>query len=213
MTKQNKIKIFITTLITLLPVLIGIILWQRLPDEIAVHFSGNNTADRWCSKAYAVFALPSILAALHLVCLFFTSKDPKKGNIGKKPMNIAYWIIPVISLAVSSLIYAMALGAAVNVGFCAHLIIGTLFVVMGNVMPKAKQNRSFGLRLPWTVSDPENWNKTGRIAGWSLSVAGVVILTTSLVGGTAGAVIFIFSAAASVVIPTVCSFAFYKRSK
>lgn len=66
MLKENKWKILITTLIVLLPILVGCLLWDRLPDTIATHFGVDNEPNGFSSKAFAVFGLPGIMAALHL---------------------------------------------------------------------------------------------------------------------------------------------------
>ena len=44
MLRQNKKKILLTTLITLLPMFAGCVLWNRLPDTIATHFGSDNVA-------------------------------------------------------------------------------------------------------------------------------------------------------------------------
>ena len=40
--KKNKRFIILTSLITLLPVMAGIFLWQKLPDQMATHFDFQN---------------------------------------------------------------------------------------------------------------------------------------------------------------------------
>ena len=67
MIRQNKKMILFTSVITLLPIFIGMFLWNQLPDSIATHFGVNNQPDGYSSKAFAVFGLPLILLAVHLV--------------------------------------------------------------------------------------------------------------------------------------------------
>ena len=70
MMKANKKTLIITSIVTILPVLIGIICWDRLPDVMATHFGMNNEANGFSSKVFAVFGLPLVLlAARHLLCL------------------------------------------------------------------------------------------------------------------------------------------------
>ena len=64
MIRQNKKMILFTSVITLLPIFIGMFLWNQLPDSIATHFGVNNQPDGYSSKAFAVFGLPLILLAL-----------------------------------------------------------------------------------------------------------------------------------------------------
>ena len=73
MIRQNKKMILFTSVITLLPIFIGMFLWKQLPDSIATHFGGNNQPDGYSSKAFAVFGLPLILLAVHLVCVVATN--------------------------------------------------------------------------------------------------------------------------------------------
>ena len=67
MIRQNKKMILFTSVITLLPIFIGMFLWNQLPDSIATHFGVNNQPDGYSSKAFAVFGLQLILLAVHLV--------------------------------------------------------------------------------------------------------------------------------------------------
>ena len=69
MIRQNKKLLLLTSVITLLPVFIGLFLWNQLPDSVATHFGLNNQPDGYSSKTFAVFGLPLILLAVHLVCV------------------------------------------------------------------------------------------------------------------------------------------------
>ena len=42
--KNYKKTIIITTLVTLLPILLGVILWEKLPDSIATHWGADGQA-------------------------------------------------------------------------------------------------------------------------------------------------------------------------
>lgn len=210
MLKQNKAKLIISSLATLIPMLIGCILWSRLPDKIATHFGVDNAPDGFNSKVFTVFGMPLILLALHLICLISTSADPKNKNIGKKPLGIVFWIIPSMALLVQSVIYANALGSAVNIGFIVSLFMGILLIVLGNLMPKAKQNYTFGTKLPWTLDDSENWNKTNRLGGWCMVIAGVFIAATSFLHNPW---IFLPPLILAAIIPIVYSYVYYKKHK
>ena len=208
MIKQNKLKTVISTIIILLPILVGVILWDKLPETIATHFGVDNAADGWSSKGFTVFGIPLIMAALHLFCLVVTSLDPKYKNIGKKPLGMVFWIIPSVSLVVMSVIYAMALGVKINVGFVVLLLMGVIFIVMGNVMPKAKQNYTFGIKIPWTLNDEDNWNKTHRLAGFCMVIAGVVTLLTAFLQTP---FILIPTLILALAVPMIYSYIHYKK--
>lgn len=208
MLKENKWKILITTLIILLPILVGCILWDRLPDTIATHFGVDNEPNGWNSKAFAVFGLPGVMAALHLFCLIATSVDPKQKNIGRKALGIVFWIIPATSLIMCTMTYAVALGVQVDVGLVAILFIGLLLIVLGNMMPKAKQNYSFGIKTPWALDDPENWSRSNRVGGFCMVIAGVVLVLTSFLKNPW---ILIPAFILGGVVPMVYSYVYYRR--
>ncbi len=64
MLKANRKTLIITSIVTILPMLIGVICWNRLPDVMATHFGLNNEANGFSSKALDVFGLTAFLLAL-----------------------------------------------------------------------------------------------------------------------------------------------------
>ena len=66
--KEHKGSILITSIIILLPILVGLFLWNKLPNEIATHFGANGEANGWSSKGFAVFGLPLFVLDCHLIC-------------------------------------------------------------------------------------------------------------------------------------------------
>ncbi len=208
--KENRMKIIITSLITLAPILIGVLFWNRLPDQIATHFGQGNVPDGWSSKPMAVFGLPLILVALHLFCIFITLNDPKKKNIGRKILPIIFWMIPIISLLVNSATYGIALGLKIDIELIVSLLLGLLFIIFGNYMSKIRQNYTVGIRLPWTLSSEDNWDKTHRLAGKLWIVGGVLVLFNVFLKWT-GFLIGILLVI--VFVPMVYSYALYWKAR
>ena len=58
MWKKYKTTLILTTLISLFPMVIGLLLWNRMPDTIATHFGTNNVPNGWSSKTMAVIGIP-----------------------------------------------------------------------------------------------------------------------------------------------------------
>ena len=61
-----------------------------------------------------------------------------------------------------------------NINFMANLLLGVIFIVIGNYLPKCRQNYTIGIKLPWTLSDTENWDRTHRFAGKIWMLCGVL---------------------------------------
>ncbi len=180
MLKKYKGTIILSSVIIILPILAGLILWDRLPAEIATHFGADNQPDGFSSKAFAVFGLPLVMLGLHLVCILATNADPKKKNISDKAMAAVLWIMPLLSVILMSMTYAYALGSKIRIGFVVMVFLGIVFMVLGNYMPKTRQNYTFGLKIPWTLNDEENWVKTHRLAGRLMFFGGLAICATAI---------------------------------
>lgn len=174
--KSYKGKIILTSIITCLPIVVGLLLWNRLPEKMATHFGANNVPDGFSSKAFAVIGLPLILTAIHLFTIIFTLNDPKRKNIGSKMLTFIFWMIPVLSFIVCLSTYAYALGMGIDIGMIVQLFIGALFIVLGNYMSKNRQNYTVGIRLPWTLDSKENWNRTHRMASVLWILTGVIFM-------------------------------------
>ncbi len=68
MIKKNIWRLLISSVIILLPIVAGLLLWNSLPERIATHWGADGKADGWSGKTFTVFALPLIMLALHCVC-------------------------------------------------------------------------------------------------------------------------------------------------
>ena len=49
--------------------------------------------------------------------------------------------------------------------FIGLIYYGTRFIVIGNYLPKIKQNNTIGIRIVLTLQDGENWNATHSFSG------------------------------------------------
>ncbi len=182
MLKDNKKTLIITSILTILPILIGVFFWNRLPDVMATHFGANNEANGFTSKAFAVFGLPLILLAAEWFGALVTSHDPKKQNISPKMFAFVLWIVPVVSLIGAATIYPYNLGYQIDITFIAELLLGVIFIVVGNYLPKARQNYTIGIKIPWTLANEENWNRTHRLAGYLWVIGGILMVIAALTG-------------------------------
>ena len=182
MIKKLLPKLIFTSIIILIPILVGLALWDRLPEQVPVHWDINGAVDGYATKVQAVLAMPLLLVVFQWICAIGTSLDPKKKNINDKMFTLVLWIIPVISLVCNSMVYATALGRQVNVNVIMPLFMGVLFIIIGNYLPKCKQSYTMGIKLPWTLEDEENWNKTHRFAGFIWVVGGVIIMLSAVIG-------------------------------
>ena len=208
MIKKNLKTMIITSIIILAPIVVGLILWDKLPAEMATHFGENGEPNGWSSKPFAVIGMPLFLLAVHWFCAFFTGVDPKKENISNKMMTLVLWICPVVAIFGCGSTYMYALDNSINTTSIGILLVGCVFLVVGNYMPKMKQSYTLGIKLPWTLNSEENCNRTHRFAGGIWMVAGILVL----VGGFMEQFWVVFVALLlAVIIPSVYSYFLFKK--
>lgn len=174
--KTNKTLLTVTSTVTLFPILWGVMIWSQLPNQIPIHFNFAGQANSFSSKLLAVIGLPIFLLLVHLFVIFVTSRDPKNQTMNEKMGKVIYWLTPIVSLSLSYLIYSKALGSTTNPSIFVSALLGLIFVMMGNYMPKLKVNHTVGIRLPWTLQSEDNWHKTHRLAGKLWVLGGLILL-------------------------------------
>ena len=179
--KINKKLVLFTSILILLPSLVGCVFWNQLPEEIPTHFNLLGQADGYNHKMSAIFGLPTLMLLMHWLLLFVMIKDPKSSNISSKIQLLIYWIIPFVSCLSMISIFGESLGYSMMSGLLAQIFMGVVMIVIGNYLPKTHRNYIIGIRLPWTLENDENWRKTHRLAGKIWVLGGLLLFLNSFV--------------------------------
>ncbi len=180
MWKTYKKTIILTIILILLPMVVGVVLWEKLPLQMATHWGMNNEPNGWMSRPMAVFGLPIICAALQVLATIATDKDKRKENLHRKSVAMVLWIVPVVTWVCSAVTYGYVFYEKINVGLICCLLVGLLFIALGNQLPRQMQNHVFGIRTPLTLSDEDVWRASHRFGGWVMTLGGVVIVVCAL---------------------------------
>ena len=118
------------------------------------------------------------------------------------------WLVPVGSVITCMSIYGLALGMDIDIGVIVNIMVGIMFIILGNYIHKVKQNYTVGMKLPWTLNSEENWNRTNRMTGWILILSGLLFLMNSLLLKTE----IVFAVILLVIlVPMIYSFILYKK--
>lgn len=211
MLKKNKIKVIISSIIILLPILYGIVTWKDLPDVITTHWGADGNADGVSGKAFAVFGTPIILLVFHFVCLIFTSLDKKQNEQNQKALGMIFWILPIISLFTNAIMYRVAFGKGFDLSFFVPALLGVMFIFMGNYLPKVKQNRTLGIKISWALNNEENWNKTHRFSGKVWVGGGLALLLSVFLPPKVMVWVVVGVIAALAIAPIGYSYSVYKQ--
>ena len=101
----------------------------------------------------------------------------------------------------------------VNINFMANLLLGVIFIVIGNYLPKCRQNYTVGIKVPWTLASEANWDATHRMAGKLWVAGGVLILLLAIQPWIPAFPISLVLILAVTFIPMIYSFVYYLRNE
>ena len=211
MIRANKWKLLITSVVIVLPAIFGFIMWDKLPLEMVTHWGVSGNVDGWSSRPFAVFGLPLIVLLVHWICVFATALDPKNRGQNRKVFGLVLWITPVISLFASGMVYAASLGMVLQPNLITSLPLGVVFVIIGNYLPKCKQNHTIGIKVKWTLENEENWNATHRLAGKVWVIGGAAFLLCVFLPPAFAVIVEVYGILVLTVIPVLYSYLYYKK--
>lgn len=213
MIKKNWKTLLITGLVILLPMILGLITYPFLPDQIPIHFDFEGNIDGYGSKLIVLLISPIVLLIQWAAAIEAQIRS-KKEEIKDKYIPGMSWTLAAASIAIGVVMYHCANNSIVTAQRLAHIIVGILFVVMGNLMPKQKKSRWAGLRVKWTLENPDVWMKTHRFFGKLSVVCGFAMIGLSFVKNVSVtyAIMFILMLC-TIFIPTIYSYTLSKKLK
>jgi len=190
--------------------------YPRLPETMVVHWDIDGNPNGWMPRAFGAFFGPVFLIAIWQLMRLLPRIDPREANYarfaGTYDTIVAAALLLI--LATHGIVLAVALGYRVPVSRLVPALVGALFVVIGNVMPRVRPNWWAGVRTPWTLSSDRVWARTHRLAGFSMTVAGVVTIVSALVlPARLGLPVLIAAVVAATIGPVVYSYLTWKREQ
>lgn len=209
--RDNKGKLILSSLLTFLPMIAGLLLWKQLPEQVPTHWNANGEVDGYSSRALAVFGLPLFLLAIHWLCLVVTTSDKNNDKQTGKVLTTMFWICPLISLFGGATIYGTILGYQFDMTTLPCVILGIMFLVIGNYLPKCRHNYTIGIKLPWTLASEENWNATHRFSGKVWVIGGFAVLLLVFLPKSFSFPCIMATLIGIVLIPTVYSYLYMKK--
>lgn len=194
--KVDKKSLFLSVGICLLPILIGVYYYDALPEQIAVHFNFNGEPDSFVSKTRAIIEIPVFFTIVQIIISLVVDfdKTPKKGAL------IIKGIVPILSVLVQGGLIVYALDNNFNVPQLMAFIIGILFIVLGNYLPKKEFWGKYNFNL-FGLEKGVNEQKVIRAYALLMTFSGVAIFISGFFSSTVALVLIVISAIASTVLP------------
>ncbi|HUQ80377.1 MAG TPA: DUF1648 domain-containing protein [Gemmatimonadaceae bacterium] len=196
-------------------VMFSLAVFNRLPDQVPVHWGMSGEPNRYGSRFEAAFLMPVLMTGLLLIMQWYPSRDPRAANIEK--FRGAYDTVVFATIALLAGIHVIALGSAL--GWRIDMVtavltgVGVLFIVLGNLLPRVRSNFIFGIRTPWTLSSEDVWTRSHRVGGYAMVAAGLMTIAGAFLGRGVGLGLALGSMVLGSVVPVVYSYVLWSRQR
>ena len=189
--------------------------YKNFPETVPVHWNMDGVADSWGSSFKAAFTFPVINIGIYLIFLILPRVDPKKERY--KQFTRTYNVLKTAIIAFLTIIYIVsslsALAYDINVTRVVTILVGILFIVIGNYMSKIKRNWFLGIRTPWTLSSEDVWNKTHRLGGKMFIFSGLLMASISFLNSKYQIPLLIISVLSTSLVSVAYSFYLYTKEE
>ena len=167
--------LLLTAAICLVPILLGLSLWNELPATLAIHFDLYNNPDNFAPKGFVVFGLPLFMALMQCVCCLVSDiSSQKRGmHLNTKLERVCKWTIPAITIILQIITLGYGLGWKIDIRKVAMLLVSIMLLVTGNYLPKLGYVKNF-------KATKEQARKINRLGGFLTVIMGILFLISIL---------------------------------
>lgn len=195
--------------------LFALVVWSWLPERVPTHWNVQGEPDAWSSR-WAGLAIPvGSAAGLWLLAWVIPRIDPRGHNYER--FEGTYWFVINLLLLFLAAVMLMTVGASlgwpVRIETAVPVLLGLLFVALGNFLPRVKSNWTMGVRTPWTLESEGVWRRTHRLAGWCFVGAGVLTLLSVALEPEVRVWVLVGGVGAAALVPVVASYVFWRREQ
>ena len=182
--------------------------YTKLPAEIPTHWDFRGEINDRTSRVWAAWLMPLVLVTMAIILPRLPALDPRRENYGK--FRPSYDLVINASMTLIAAMHVLTLGAGMGWPIpmvrVAPIMVGVLFVVLGNVLPRARSNWMFGIRTPWTLTNDRVWERTHRLGGMTFVGAGLALIISAFLKPTAMVTVLIVASVLASIIPVAYSY-------
>lgn len=190
------------------------LIYSRLPEKIPMHWGIEGQIDRYGGRG-EIFLTAGVSFLFYGLMLVIPRIDPRRDNYKKhmKAFSLIIAALVLFMIALHWMMVAVALGADINVQTAICLAMAVLFAVIGNVLPQARHNYTFGIRTPWTLADEEVWRKTHRVGGYVFWLMAAALAAAAFIPSVIAFILAIGGIVAGVVFLVVYSYILFEHKE
>lgn len=212
---MNLKKEFPLIVIVLLPFTYLAYIWNELPEKVPVHWNIKGDIDRYGEKI-ELLLIPILLPLLVYIILLVVPKiDPKNklNTMGNKLHILKVLMTTFMSALALFIIYSSKNQSLANPNHIV-LLIGVLYIILGNYLKTIKANYFIGIRTPWTLENETVWKETHKLGGKLWFIGGIIVVLSSLIlDKQPNFTLFLIVTGIISIIPIIYSYIIFRKGK
>ena len=203
--------------------------WMALPDmeRYPIHWNARGEADGFGTKAGVAMVLlimPITAISTHWLMWFLTRIDVIKEQIKQSgpvydiTWHVCLWLFLGLNIAIAATYMSLVAGQPLSSSGDVMLkfmpaALGLVFIIIGNVLGKAKQNKYVGVKTPWTFKSKSTWDATHRFSSWLWVLGGAALMVAPFFFSIeVGVIIIVTLVLVLSFLPILYSYLFYRTA-
>jgi uncharacterized membrane protein len=203
MNKSN-----VSILFFFISVILGVICYPSMPDQMVIHWGPNGEPNGFAPKLVGVSFIPVVMLFIFVAVRSQKQYYQKFQSSHDTILNT----LMIVLLVIHGVIIAYGYGYMLNIGIFVTLILGILFVTIGNFMPRFRHNYLIGIRTPWTLASEEVWKNTHLLSSRVFFIGGILIMLTSFLPTTIHYILMLIIVLVTILISIGSSHYYYKKT-
>ncbi len=176
---SRKTTFFFILAFAALALLLSALAYPQLPESVPSHWNEKGEVDGYSSRAFGTLFMPLFMVGIGVLLLFVPGLDPLKANV--EQFRPVYHLFILAFCGFFTYLHGLTLASGLGWDFNMTAMImpafGLLFILIGFMVERAKQNWFIGVRTPWTLSSVTVWDKTHKTSGMLFKVAGLIAMS------------------------------------
>lgn len=186
-------------IISIIPLAVTVVVLKFMPESVPMHYDALGNVDRWGSR-YENLIFPAIILIIavfmNFLIIYYERKAKKTEDDKERAGSLSnVKILGIIGTMMAAMFGVMqcfilygaytgakseATTATVDMGRVSCILIGLLFMVLGNFMTKTRINGSVGVRISWSMYNDNTWKKSNHFGAIAMIIAGILTIITAV---------------------------------
>lgn len=197
---------------------LSLFFWPQVPDPMPIHWGPNGEPNGFASKILGLTFMPALTVLLPLFIYGLTRIDPRRDKVDRSrhALGVVMGSLSAFLFAVHGLMLRAVTQPEQRLDtHMLFILIGVLFILIGNAMPKFGSNFFVGVRTPWALSNEKIWIKTQRLGGKAFILGGIGACLLGVMSWPMSLVLPVFLVMVGIIaiVPVVYSWVLWRRSR